>query len=289
MKLTENKKKKPKAKSKSAFKADITKLTTLMARLRSADGCPWDKDQTLESLVPFIIEEAYEVISAIDAKDDAEIREELGDLLFQIIFACRIKEEEGAFALKDVIDVTVEKMVRRHPHVFGDRTVEIAKTPEDVLDRWAEIKREEKKNKPYEGYLAGVPDALPALLRAHKISKKAAKTGFDWKDVSHVLDKVREELKEFEDAVKTKNAANMEEEIGDMLFTIVNVARFIEVNPENALRKTIGKFITRFHYIEKALAKKKRDLSSASMVEMEALWQEAKRNRNTVKKARQNR
>ncbi|TAN62421.1 nucleoside triphosphate pyrophosphohydrolase [bacterium] len=287
MKHTENKK--PKAKPKAAFNADITKLTSLMARLRSADGCPWDKEQTLENLVPFIIEEAYEVISAIDAKDDAEIREELGDLLFQIIFASRIKEEEGSFALKDVIDVTVEKMVRRHPHVFGDKTIETAKTPKEVLERWAEIKREEKKNKPYEGYLAGVPSALPALLRAHKISKKAAKTGFDWKDIAHVLDKVREELKEFEDAVKTKNAANMEEEIGDMLFTIVNVARFIEVNPENALRKTIGKFITRFHYIEKALAKKNKDLSVASMVEMEALWQEAKRNRNTVKKVRQNR
>lgn len=286
MKPPVNKKKRP-VKQPKAKSSGLNKLTALMARLRSPDGCPWDKEQTIESLTPFIIEEAYEVVSAIDAGKDEEIKEELGDLLFQIIFASRIKEEEGAFDVSGVINRTVEKMIRRHPHVFGDVTVERAKTPEEVLRRWAEIKQEENKHKPYEGYLAGVPKAMPALLRAHKISKKAAKTGFDWKDSSEVLKKVREEVKEFEEAVKNRDTAGMEEEIGDMLFTIVNVARFLEVNPENALRKTVGKFINRFHYIEKTLAKKNKDLTQASMDEMEALWQEAKcKNRNMLKKAK---
>ncbi|MBI5587612.1 MAG: nucleoside triphosphate pyrophosphohydrolase [Deltaproteobacteria bacterium] len=256
-------------------KADIGKLETLMERLRATDGCPWDREQTLGSLVPFIIEEAYEVVSAIDAKDTVEIKEELGDLLFQIIFCSRITEEAGAFGLADVIDTSYEKMVRRHPHVFGDSK---ADTPGEVLKRWAEIKKEEKKEKKTEeGYLAGIPEVLPALLRAHKVSQKAAKAGFDWKSVNEVMDKLTEETDEFRKAVEEKDAAGMEEELGDMLFTMVNVGRFLEVNPEDALRKTIGKFITRFHHIENSLRAKGRDLSSTPIEEMERLWQEAKR------------
>lgn len=253
---------------------EIEKLVALMERLRGPGGCPWDREQTLGSLVPFIIEEAYEVVSAIDAKDPAEIKEELGDLLFQIIFCARITEEAGEFSLADIIDASYEKMVRRHPHVFGESK---ADTSEEVLKRWAEIKKDEKKEKKKEeGYLEGIPEVLPALLRAHKVSQKAARAGFDWKSVSEVMEKLTEETEEFRKAVEQRDAAGMEEELGDLLFTMVNVGRFLEVNPEDALRKTIGKFITRFHHIERTLAEKGADLSSTPMEEMERLWQEAK-------------
>jgi tetrapyrrole methylase family protein/MazG family protein len=249
-----------------------------MASLRAHDGCPWDREQTLESLAPFIIEEAYEVVSAIDSGSMDEIKDELGDLLFQIIFASQIAEEKKCFTLASVIDGTARKMTRRHPHVFGDREAEKAKTPKDVLKRWAQIKNAEKKEeKQYKGYLSGVPEAMPALLRAHKISKKAAKTGFDWKNAAQVFEKVDEEMAEFKQALKKKNRRNMEEEMGDLLFTIVNVSRFMEINPEEALRKTIGKFITRFHYIESKAAAKGRELSALTLGEMDALWEEAKK------------
>lgn len=255
-------------------KADIEKLISLMERLRAPSGCPWDKEQTLESLVPFIIEEAYEVISAIDSGESQNLKEELGDLLFQVVFATQITKEADKFDLADVVDNTHVKMVRRHPHVFGDKKAE---TSEEVLKHWAEIKKEEKKHEKKEGYLGGVPEVLPALLRAHKITQKAAKVGFDWKSVDEVINKLDEELGEFKEAVKKKDAANMEEELGDILFTIVNVSRFLEVNPEDALRKTIGKFINRFHFIEKSLEEDGKDLSSTSVDEMERLWEESKR------------
>jgi tetrapyrrole methylase family protein/MazG family protein len=254
----------------------IVRLTRLMERLRGPGGCPWDLEQSLESLTPFIIEEAYEVVSAIETGGDESIKEELGDLLFQIIFACRITTERGAFGLDEVIDSTVEKMVRRHPHVFGDTR---ADTSKEVLKHWAEIKEEEKKGSPEEGeegHLSGVPKAMPALLRAHKISQKASKAGFDWKDVDHVLEKVSEEVSEFAQAVRARNATDMEEELGDILFTLVNVARFLEVNPEEALRKTIGKFMQRFHKVERALEEKGGDLGSTPAEELERLWNEAK-------------
>ncbi|MBI5809713.1 MAG: nucleoside triphosphate pyrophosphohydrolase [Deltaproteobacteria bacterium] len=258
-------------------KADIEKLRALMERLRGPDGCPWDREQTLGSLAPFIIEEAYEVVSAIDSGAPEAVKEELGDLLFQIIFASRIAEEKGEFGIDTVIDSIVLKMVRRHPHVFGEGK---AGSTEEVLKRWAEIKKEEDRAKGKErgGYLGGVPEALPALLRAHKISEKAAKTGFDWKDINHVFEKVTEEMEEFRKAAKSKDRKGMEEEIGDILFTIVNVARFIEVNPEDALRKTVGKFISRFHHIEKTMTRRGKDLSSATLEEMDSIWEEAKKN-----------
>lgn len=258
-------------------KAELEKLISLMERLRAPNGCPWDKEQTLESLIPFIIEEAYEVISAIDSKDPSHIKEELGDLMFQVIFASQITKEKNEFDIADVIDTSFTKMVRRHPHVFGDVKAE---TPEEVLKHWAEIKKEEKKEagKKEGGYLSGIPEVLPALLRAHKVSQKAAKVGFDWKDVREVLAKMEEEMNEFRQAVLARNAEEMEEELGDFLFTVVNIGRFLEVNPENALRKTIGKFINRFHYIEKKLDEKGMDLSTTPIEEMERLWQESKVN-----------
>lgn len=256
-----------------ARKAGVTRLVELMERLRGPAGCPWDREQTMESLTPFVIEEAYEVVSAIDSGDMEHIKEELGDLLFQVIFLSQLASEKGSFTLAEVIEGSHDKMVSRHPHVFGESTAE---TPEAVLKQWAEIKKAEKKEKKDEGYLSGVPEVLPALLRAHKISQKASKVGFDWKGVEEVLDKLDEEVGEFKEAVREKKAADMEEELGDMLFTMVNVGRFLQVNPEDALRRTITKFIKRFHIVEKAVIQKGDGLSTTSMDEMERLWQEAK-------------
>lgn len=261
-------------KSAKPEKADITRLMELMKRLRGPGGCPWDKEQTMRSLTPFIIEEAYEVVSAIDSGDMEHIKEELGDLLFQVIFVSQLASEKGVFTLADVIEGSHGKMVNRHPHVFGESRAE---TSEAVLKQWAEIKKAEKKGKEKEdGYLAGVPEVLPALLRAHKISQKASKVGFDWKGVEEVLEKLDEETAEFKEAVRSAKAAEMEEELGDMLFTMVNIGRFLQVNPEDALRKTIAKFISRFHHVERAVIQKGDDLSTTSMDEMERLWQEAK-------------
>ncbi|MBI5560930.1 MAG: nucleoside triphosphate pyrophosphohydrolase [Deltaproteobacteria bacterium] len=252
----------------------LDKLTSLMERLRGPKGCPWDREQTLESLTPFIIEEAYEVVGAIESGKASDIMEELGDLLFQIIFAAQIANEKRKFDITDVMEASVEKMTRRHPHVFGKVRAE---TPADVLKHWARIKKEEKeKGGKKEGCLSGIPDAFPSLLRAHKITEKASRAGFDWKNLKGVLGKVNEELSEFMEALSTGDAKRTEEEFGDLLFSLVNLSRFIEVNPEEALRKTIGRFISRFHYIEKTLDKKKRPLQSASLEEMERLWQEAK-------------
>ena len=261
-------------KNNNPEKADISSLEVLMKRLRAPDGCPWDKEQTMQSLTPFIIEEAYEVISAIDSGDMEHIREELGDLLFQVIFVSQLASEQGKFTLSDVIDGSHEKMVSRHPHVFGESRAE---TSEEVLKQWAEIKKAEKKGKDTaEGYLSGIPEVLPALLRAHKISQKASKAGFDWRSAEEVLEKLDEETSEFKEAVKSGKAADMEEELGDMLFTMVNIGRILEVNPEDALRRTISKFISRFHHVERALIQKGDDLSTADLSEMERLWQEAK-------------
>ncbi len=259
--------------TKGNERSPLENLVALMERLRGPGGCPWDREQTLKSLVPFIIEEAYEVVSAIDSGSMTSIQDELGDLLFQIIFACQIANEQGQFDISGVMDGTVEKMIRRHPHVFGDKS---ASTSEEVLKHWAEIKKAEKKGSKKEQYLSEVPEAMPALLRAHKISQKAAKAGFDWKDVDGVLDKLDEEKEEFKKALNDKDAAGVEEELGDMLFTLVNIGRFVEVNPEDALRKTIGKFIHRFHYVEKIITQKGGDLSSTPMEEMERLWEESK-------------
>lgn len=259
---------------RASRKPDIAKLGALMERLRAPHGCPWDRAQTFESLVPFIIEEAYEVISAIDSGEPGEMMDELGDLLFQIVFVSEIAREKGVFTLADVIDASHEKMISRHPHVFGAAR---ADTPEEVLAQWAEIKKKEKKGKAGQGCLAGIPETLPALMKAHKVSQKAAKTGFDWVDIDGVLQKLDEEVGEFKGAVAKKNAGEMEEELGDLLFTLVNVGRFLKVNPEDALRKTIAKFITRFHYIERALIERGEDLSSTHADDLERIWQEAKR------------
>jgi len=231
-----------------------------MKLLRSPRGCPWDKVQTRESIIPFVLEEAYEVVGAIESGEDSRVKEELGDLLLQVVFLSELAREGGSFDIDDVIAGAVEKMTRRHPHVFGDARAE---TPEEVLKNWHEIKQAEGKEE--NGYLSGICSALPSLLRAHKISKKAAKTGFDWKDADGAILKFDEEF-----------PAGIEEELGDLLFTVVNIGRLLEVNPEEALRKTTDKFTRRFHFIEDSLTARGSSLEQATCSEMETLWAEAK-------------
>lgn len=242
-----------------------------MATLRSKSGCPWDREQTRESLKPFLVEETYEVLEAIDEKDPEKIKEELGDLLFQIIFHSRIAEEKGEFNIHDVIRKISDKMIARHPHVFGEEKFE---TPEEVLRQWEERKKEEGKIR--ESILEGIPKELPSLLRAHRIQARAARVGFDWERVEDVLKKLDEEIKEFKEALDKQDQAAIEDELGDIFFVLVNISRFVGVNPEDALRKTISKFISRFRYIEMKAAEAGRSLSDMTLQEMDNLWEEAK-------------
>jgi nucleoside triphosphate diphosphatase len=249
-------------------------LIALMAKLRSPDGCPWDRKQTTESLKPFLIEECYEVIDALDDGSPDKVKEELGDLLFQIIFHARIAEERGQFAMHDVIEANIEKMTRRHPHVFGDAKLS---TDKEVLSNWEEIKKKEKGYEDRKSILEGIPRHLPSLLRAHSIQERAARVGFDWNRLDDALPKLDEEIAEFKESLKKEDAAGIEEELGDLFFTLVNISRFLGVNPEDALRKTISKFIQRFRYIEEHAADAGRSLNDMTLDEMEQLWQESKK------------
>ena len=251
---------------------DLDELIKIMSALRGKKGCPWDREQTMESLKPFIVEEAYEVLEAIDEKDPEHVKEELGDLLFQIVFQCQIAKEKGDFDMADVIEKIGRKMIARHPHVFGDADY---KTSAEVLVHWEAQKKREGKQR--ESLLEGVPKTLPSLLRAHRLQDRAARVGFDWDKVGDVMKKLDEEIGEFKEAMENKKEDAIEEELGDVLFMLVNISRFIGVNPEDALRKTISKFISRFRYIEMAAADSGRTLSDMSLAEMDALWDEAKK------------
>jgi tetrapyrrole methylase family protein/MazG family protein len=250
---------------------DFQELLKIMEALRSEKGCPWDKEQTRESLKPFIVEEAYELIEAIDESDPDKIKEELGDLLFQIVFQCQIAKENNEFKVSDVIEKISKKMIARHPHVFGKADY---KTADEVLLHWEEQKKLEGKMR--ESILEGIPKTLPSLLRAHRLQKRAAGVGFDWEKVEDVLKKLDEELKEFKEALKTKRQDEIEDELGDIFFMLVNISRFIGVNPEDALRKTISKFIHRFRYIEMNAAEQGKKLSDMTLNEMDSLWDESK-------------
>lgn len=252
-------------------KGEFQKLIDIMSALRAEDGCPWDKEQTRESLKPFLVEETYEALEAIDEGKPEKIKEELGDLLFQIVFHCQIAKERNEFDINDVIAKISEKMLERHPHVFGDAKYE---TSEEVLKRWEERKREEGKIR--ESILEGIPKELPSLLRAHRIQARAARVGFDWERVEDVLKKLDEELREFGEAITKKNQNEIEDELGDIFFVLVNISRFVGVNPEDALRKTISKFISRFRYIEMKAAESEKSLSEMTLEEMDILWDEAK-------------
>jgi len=256
------------------MKDNLPDLIALMAKLRAQDGCPWDRKQTTESLKPFLIEECYEVLDALDEGSPEKIKEELGDLLFQIVFHARIAEEQGLFSFQDIISNNIEKMIRRHPHVFGDARLG---TDKEVLANWEEIKKKEKGYEQRKSILEGVPPHLPSLLRAHSIQERAARIGFDWSRIDDALPKLDEEIAEFKDSLELEDASGIEEELGDIFFMLVNISRFLGVNPENALRKTISKFIQRFRFIEESALDEGRSLSNMTLDEMEELWQKSKK------------
>jgi len=246
-------------------------LLSVMARLRGEGGCPWDREQTRESLRPFLIEEAYEVLEALDSGEAARIMEELGDLLFQVVFHTEIARERGEFTMADLLAALVNKMMRRHPHVFGDRTVG---TATEALAQWEAIKQAE--GGPGRSALAGIPKSLPGLLRAQRIQHRASRVGFDWQDPVAALEKVREEVGELSAALREGDGAAIRDEVGDLLFAAVNVARLAEVDPEAALQGAIERFRTRFQQMESAADESGRELRSLTLEEMERLWMEAK-------------
>jgi MazG family protein len=247
-------------------------LVEIMARLRSPGGCPWDREQTFDTIKPYLLEETYEVMDAIDGRDWEGLVEELGDLLLQSVFFAQMASEQGRFDIADSIQAINRKLVRRHPHVFADGD---AKTPGDVKRRWDEIKAGEKPRP--NGLLAGVSRSLPALVEAQQIASRAAGVGFDWENVEQVFDKMREELGELDAARRNGPRECIEDELGDLLFVLVNIARFLEVDPEQALRKTNAKFRRRFEHVESGLAAQGKTPRQATIGEMESLWQDAKR------------
>jgi tetrapyrrole methylase family protein/MazG family protein len=244
-------------------------LIAIMKRLRSPEGCPWDREQDMSTLKSYVVEETYEVLEAIDRNSPHELKEELGDLLLQIVFLSELAEEKGFFDINDVITAIVDKMIRRHPHVFGSKNF---KTSEEVLDHWSEIKREEGK----ESVISGVPRHLPSLLQAYRLTEKASRVGFDWESLTEVMKKLNEEMGEFSDALRSKDKEKIEKEIGDLLFAVVNVSRHLGISSEEALRKANKRFISRFQYIEESLKKEKKDIRKTPLDEMDRLWEEAK-------------
>jgi len=248
------------------------RVMSIMRRLRAPGGCPWDAEQTHESLKRYLLEEAYEVLEAIDSHTDEHLKEELGDLLLQPVFHAAIAEERGSFTMDDVLDTLADKLIRRHPHVFGD--LEITDSQAQV-ENWEKIKKQEKGEE-RRSALAGVPPHLPALLKAQKITEKASRVGFDWEHVDQVMAKVMEELHEFEEALASGNQEHTEAELGDLLFAIANLGRFLALDTEEALRKTINRFQKRFSHVEDQIHRRGISLHDASLAEMDALWEEAK-------------
>jgi tetrapyrrole methylase family protein / MazG family protein len=254
--------------------ATFQKLTEIVDTLMSEKGCPWDKVQTRESLKPYLVEEVYETLEALDGNNPEEIKDELGDLLYQILFHAKISENNNEFSIKDVVDSISKKMIRRHPHVFQDISLE---TPEEVVTQWEEIKKSEKNISQRKSILDGIPKHLPGLLRAQKLQKKAAKHGFDWDKISSVFDKLDEEIDEFKQAILSGKEKEIKGELGDIFFTLVNIAKFKKIDAEEALRTTNSKFIQRFQHIEQEVAKRGKELKDTPLEELEQYWQEAKK------------
>ncbi len=252
-------------------KRPLYKLAEIAARLRAKDGCPWDIEQSNESLKPYLIEEAYEVYDAIDNKNDKNLKEELGDLLYLIFSHTQIKKEDEIFDIDDVAAGVIEKLIRRHPHVFGEESI---KNSEEVSDRWEQIKKSEKSKE--ESILDGVPKNLPSLLKAYRIQEKVSRIGFEWEKVSGAIEKLDEEIAELKEALEKNNKDMIVEEAGDMLFSIVNILRYIKVNPEEALNGTTKKFTKRFKYIEKSVSKSGKNMEDMTLKELDLLWEESK-------------
>ncbi|MDP8262559.1 MAG: nucleoside triphosphate pyrophosphohydrolase [Candidatus Ancaeobacter aquaticus] len=248
-------------------------LLKVMKILRGPKGCPWDKEQDHASLKQYLIEETYEVIDTIDDNDMSKLKEELGDLLLQVVFHAQIAEDQNEFTIDDIIQTLIEKLTRRHPHVFGDKNLSSA---EQVLKQWHKIKKAEHGTK-RPSVIDGVPRKLPALQKAHKLQKKASRVGFDWDHIDKVLAKVDEELQEVKEAIKTNDKKHIYDELGDLLFSTANLSRFLGLDPEGALRGTIRKFTSRFQTIEKELSRKGKKLEDASLAEMDAIWNKAKK------------
>lgn len=256
---------------------DMADYRRIIEVLRSPGGCPWDIEQTHESIRRNLLEEAYEVCEAIDEKDPEHLKEELGDLLMQVLFHARIEEEKGNFDLDDVADNSVKKLIYRHPHVFGDVSVEGS---DDVVRNWDELKKKEKAQTTVTKTMTDVAETLPALWRSEKIQKKAAKIGFDWAEVGGALDKLAEETEELKAAITEGQPDHVEEELGDLLFAAVNVARFTKTDPETALHKACEKFIRRFDFVETQAAETGRNLADMPLAEMNMLWEQAKTTEN---------
>ncbi len=256
-------------------------LVALVDRLRGPGGCPWDRQQTFDTLKPMLLEEAYETLEALESGDREAFCSELGDLLFQVVFLSQVAESEGAFDIDDVTDAILSKMIRRHPHVFGEVK---ADTADKVLHHWESIKREERAKavpagKREESILDHLP-RLPALLTAHKLTSKASRVGFDWSHVDEIIAKLEEEIDELKEALESSANSKQErteQEVGDLLFAVVNIARFLGIDPETALRKTNRKFVQRFQFIEASLRQAGKDFQDSTVEEMEDLWQQAKK------------
>lgn len=269
----------------------FSKLIDLMAALRAPNGCPWDRKQTHESLKPYLLEEVYEVLETIDHRDTAKLKEELGDVLLQVIFHSQIAAEAGTFTVDEVIDHLAAKLIRRHPHVFGDQDAAVKPTNGDqVVSQWEDIKRAERQaaGGP-QSALDGVPKALPALLRAYQVQARAARVGFDWSHdaagLADVFKKIAEEIGELQEALAAEAAPSasaarrddVAEELGDLLFSLVNLARFLKINPEDALRLSTNKFVDRFVLVESQAAEQQQPLSAMTAQELDRLWENAKR------------
>ncbi len=248
----------------------LQRLKVIMEKLRAEDGCQWDRSQTHESLLPYLIEETYEVVEAIELNQTQDLREELGDLLLQIYFHAQIASEKSYFDIDDVAAHVCDKLIQRHPHIFGQRK---DLSPEQVRDQWEKIKVESAEK---DSVLSGIPRSMPALIQAFRVGEKAAGVGFDWKQAGDIFEKFKEEILELESEFSKRDREGLSGEIGDLIFVLVNLARKLNVDPEKALRRTVNRFIERFGYIENCLKNQGRSFSDTNLEEMERLWQEAK-------------
>jgi MazG family protein len=273
-------KKQKKSARREAAGAWFEKLVGVMARLRAPGGCPWDREQTHATLRTYLIEEAYEVLEALDGADDVKFAEELGDLLLQVVFHAQMADEEGRFTIVDVIREIYEKLIRRHPHVFGEKQ---AKDAAEVLRNWEIIKKEEKyakgaeEEEAAESVLDGVPRSLPALLEGYQLTRKAARIGFDWENVGGIFEKLQEETEELRQVLEKRGGKEIEGEVGDILFAAVNLARFLKIDPEIAMKKASGKFSRRFREMERMAREQGTTLAEVPRGRMEELWEEAKK------------
>ena len=251
------------------------KLRWIMRRLLSPEGCPWDREQTHESLTQYLIEESYEVVDAVESGDFEHLKEELGDVALQVVFHAALAEREDRFDIDGVLETVCEKLIRRHPHVFGDT---VADTSDKVLENWEQIKKVEKADKKRDDSLvAGVPRHLPALQKAHRLQSRVSRVGFDWPSVQGALAKVREEFDELEDEIEERKPERLFHEMGDLLFALTNVARFLDIQPEEALQAANRRFVERFRHVESGASAQGRTLDGMTLEEMDALWEESKK------------